>query len=279
MTSLAKRISTAVVALPLLFIIIFFLPQMNHLAFACVAIAACLFGVIEMNDMVGRKGKVSRVTYLSPLLMLFHFIVLYNDLSRTFTYYLFVLLAAMVMIIQIFRGEADGFETSIDIASRSLLVLVYPGLLSTFLIDLLFLEHSTSHILLFLSLVFGSDTFAYFSGMAFGRNNKGVVKVSPNKSVAGFVGGTLIPGFLGLGAFMIWPEKFGSGALGGFVLGFVTAVAGTLGDLLESTIKRSAGVKDSGFIIPGRGGILDSIDSLLVACPFFIMVLKLMEAA
>lgn len=279
MTSLAKRITTAVVALPLLFIIIFFLPQMNHLAFACVAIAACLFGVIEMNDMVGRKGKVSRVTYLAPLLMLFHFIVLYNDLSRTFTYYLFVLLAAMVMMIQIFRGEADGFETSIDIASRSLLVLVYPGLLSTFLIDLLFLEHSTSHILLFLALVFGSDTFAYFSGMAFGRNNKGVVKVSPNKSVAGFVGGTLIPGFLGLGAFMIWPEIFGSGALGGFILGFVTAVAGTLGDLLESTIKRSAGVKDSGFIIPGRGGILDSIDSLLVACPFFIMVLKLMEVA
>lgn len=279
MTSLAKRITTAVVALPLLFIIIFFLPQMNHLAFACVAIAACLFGVIEMNDMVGRKGKVSRVTYLAPLLMLFHFIVLYNDLSRTFTYYLFVLLAAMVMMIQIFRGEADVFETSIDIASRSLLVLVYPGLLSTFLIDLLFLEHSTSHILLFLALVFGSDTFAYFSGMAFGRNNKGVVKVSPNKSVAGFVGGTLIPGFLGLGAFMIWPEIFGSGALGGFILGFVTAVAGTLGDLLESTIKRSAGVKDSGFIIPGRGGILDSIDSLLVACPFFIMVLKLMEVA
>lgn len=279
MTSLAKRITTAVVALPLLFIIIFFLPQMNHLAFACVAIAACLFGVIEMNDMVGRKGKVSRVTYLAPILMLFHFIVLYNDLSRTFTYYLFVLLAAMVMMIQIFRGEADGFETSIDIASRSLLVLVYPGLLSTFLIDLLFLEHSTSHILLFLALVFGSDTFAYFSGMAFGRNNKGVVKVSPNKSVAGFVGGTLIPGFLGLGAFMIWPEIFGSGALGGFILGFVTAVAGTLGDLLESTIKRSAGVKDSGFIIPGRGGILDSIDSLLVACPFFIMVLKLMEVA
>ncbi len=279
MTSLAKRITTAVVALPLLFIVIFFLPQMNHLAFACVAIVACLFGVIEMNDMVGRKGKVSRVTYLAPLLMLFHFIVLYNDLPRTFTYYLFVLLAAMVMIIQIFKGEADGFETSIDIASRSLLVLVYPGLLSTFLIDLLFLEHSTSHILLFLALVFGSDTFAYFSGMAFGRNNKGVVKVSPNKSVAGFVGGTLIPGFLGLGAFMIWPEIFGSGALGGFILGFVTAVAGTLGDLLESTIKRSAGVKDSGFIIPGRGGILDSIDSLLVACPFFIMVLKLMEAA
>lgn len=278
MKSLTKRILTAVVALPLLFIIIFFLPARNHLAFAIVVFIACLVGTKEMYDILNSKGKVSRIVFLSPLLPITEYLTKSMGAGSVYTFYLFILLSAMVLLIQIFRGEKDNFATSIDIAGRSALNLIYPGLLSTFLIDLFFLSNPTSYILLFLALVFGSDTFAYFTGMLFGKNNKGILKVSPNKSIAGFIGGTIIPGLIGMGAFAIWPEVFAYGLFGGFILGFVTAIFGSLGDLLESAFKRSAQVKDSGFIIPGRGGILDSIDSLLVACPFFIILLHILGA-
>ena len=279
MTSFQKRITTAVVALPLLFIVIFFLPQMNHLAFAIVIFLAALVATQEMNDMVGRKGKVSRVTYLAPLLPIAQYILLYNGQDTSITFYLFILLSAIVLLIQIFKGAKDNFETSIDVAARSTLVLVYPGLLSTFLIDLLYLPDASAYILLFLALIFGSDSFAYFTGKAFGKNNKGFIKVSPNKSIAGFIGGTVLPGIVGMCAYFIWPGIFTFGALGGFILGFIVAVFGSLGDLLESTIKRSAHMKDSGVIIPGRGGILDSIDSILIGCPFFIIILHIMGVA
>ena len=279
MTSFQKRITTAAVALPLLFIIIFFLPQMNHLAFAIVIIIASFLAVMEMNDMCSKKGKVSRVTYLAPLLPLAQYILLYRGMDTSLTFYLFILLSAIVMLIQIFKGEKDNFDSSIDVAARSSLVLVYPGLLATFLIDLLYLPNASAYILLFLALIFGSDSFAYFTGIAFGKNNKGYVKVSPNKSIAGFIGGTVLPGIVGLSAALIWPEIFTFGALGGFILGFIVAVFGSLGDLLESTIKRSANMKDSGVIIPGRGGILDSIDSILIGCPFFIIILHIMGVA
>ena len=279
MTSFQKRITTAVIALPLLFTIIFFLPQMNHLAFAIVIFLAALFATQEMNDMCGRKGKVSRVTYLAPLLPITQYILLYNAKDTSLTFYLFILLSAIVLLIQIFKGAKDNFDSSIDVAARSSLVLIYPGLLSTFLIDLLYLPDASAYILLFLALIFGSDSFAYFTGKAFGKNNKGIFKVSPNKSIAGFIGGTVLPGIVGMCAYFIWPEIFTFGAFGGFILGFIVAAFGSLGDLLESTIKRSADMQDSGVIIPGRGGILDSIDSILIGCPFFIIILHIMGVA
>ena len=279
MTSLQKRITTAAVALPLLFIIIFFLPQMNHLAFAIVIFIAAFLAVREMNDMVGKKGTVSRVTYLAPLLPITQYVLLYKGMDTSLTFHLFVLLSSIVLLIQIFKGEKDNFESSIDVAGRSALVLIYPGLLSSFLVDLLFLPDPSAYILLFLAIIFGSDSFAYFTGMAFGKNNKGYVKVSPNKSIAGFIGGTVVPGIIGLASYFIWPEIFTFGAFGGFILGFIVSIFGSLGDLLESTIKRSAHMKDSGIIIPGRGGILDSIDSILIGCPFFIIILHIMGVA
>ena len=85
-------------------------------------------------------------------------------------------------------------------------------------------------------------------------------------------GGILIPAIFGLSAPLLFPSTFPFSPIAGAALGAVTALFGALGDLVESTFKRSADVKDSGIIVPGRGGILDSLDSLLfAAAPFSIL--------
>ena len=118
-----------------------------------------------------------------------------------------------------------------------------------------------------LLLVWAADTFAYFSGRAFGKR-KMSPSISPNKTWAGFFGGLggalllclpAVP-LLGLG----WSQL---PAL--LALSLVAALASVLGDLIESLIKRQAGAKDSGNLIPGHGGVLDRIDSVLAALPVF----------
>jgi phosphatidate cytidylyltransferase len=134
-------------------------------------------------------------------------------------------------------------------------------------------ENSRIIILVFLALVFANDSLAWALGMLFGKSNRGIIPASPNKSIAGFIGGTAASVFVGALASLCLPGVFiprrTSSLAAGAILGLVSGIAVSLGDLGESAIKRSSGIKDSGFIIPGRGGILDSIDSIALAAPVF----------
>ncbi|MDR0387105.1 MAG: phosphatidate cytidylyltransferase, partial [Treponema sp.] len=107
----------------------------------------------------------------------------------------------------------------------------------------------------------------------FGGNNRGIIPASPNKSVAGFIGGFTGSILIGLGAAWFFPAAFSSTVMpslwAGVILGFVSAAAASLGDLAESVMKRSSSIKDSGGLIPGRGGVLDSIDSIAMAAPVY----------
>ncbi len=120
-------------------------------------------------------------------------------------------------------------------------------------------------VLLLFVLVWGCDSFAYYTGKNFGRR-KMARRVSPNKTwegtVGGLVGGTLIG--LVAGTWWVYPEL---GPLRGALAGALATSAGQLGDLVESMWKRGAGVKDSGTFLPGHGGFYDRVDSLLFAAP------------
>ena len=118
-------------------------------------------------------------------------------------------------------------------------------------------------------VVWAFDTAAYFAGRRFGRRPF-MHHISPSKTVEGVVGGllaTMIVGALVFGA-------FGRSALAGGVFGLIVGAAAQAGDLVESMIKRAAGAKESGRLIPGHGGLLDRIDSFLFAAPvaFFYVV-------
>jgi phosphatidate cytidylyltransferase len=129
-------------------------------------------------------------------------------------------------------------------------------------------------LLFVMSLVWAADTGAYFVGKAMGRH-KLCPRVSPGKTIEGMLGGVAAASLLALvvtqALGLPWRE---SGVL---LLASVVAVfASVLGDLVESMFKREAGIKDSGQILPGHGGIMDRIDSLTAALPVFIVVVQLM---
>jgi phosphatidate cytidylyltransferase len=131
-------------------------------------------------------------------------------------------------------------------------------------------------ILTFLCAVMINDAAAWFFGMLFGKKNRGIVAASPNKSAAGFIAGYAAAIGVCVGASFLSPAAFTAARfpalLSGVILGLATGFAGTVGDLAESALKRSCGVKDSGALMPGRGGILDSIDSITFAAPVFYLL-------
>lgn len=132
-------------------------------------------------------------------------------------------------------------------------------------------EHA---LLLLLLIVWVGDAGAYFVGRAWGRRHL-VPHVSPKKTVEGFVAGLVLPVLL----LLVWPfPPAETSPVRRIVLGLVVALAGILGDLLESLWKRGAGVKDSSGLLPGHGGVLDRIDSLLLAAPVYYAIWSLLES-
>lgn len=125
-----------------------------------------------------------------------------------------------------------------------------------------------------LILIWNNDTFAYIVGKSIGKH-KLFERVSPKKTIEGFLGGmlfTLVAAYL-VATFYIETKNFGIW-LG---IAILVSIFGTLGDLVESKFKRVAGIKDSGSIIPGHGGILDRLDSLIFVAPFISLLYQILK--
>lgn len=124
----------------------------------------------------------------------------------------------------------------------------------------------------FIFIIWANDVFAYLVGMSIGRT-KLCERLSPKKSWEGFFGGVIGAVAMGLVAARMLGGSYAEWA----VLALIASVTGVLGDLVESMFKRAAGVKDSGTLIPGHGGVLDRFDAMLLAAPFvFVYMLFVM---
>lgn len=143
--------------------------------------------------------------------------------------------------------------------------------------------YSLNVILVFIAMIWASDIGAYFTGKTLG-GPKLIQKISPNKTWTGFGGAMFFPALVG----MVWIWSFGLHAefsRHGFfvmtpvsiILGLVLGSVGQAGDLAISFVKRKAQVKDTGTLIPGHGGLLDRIDSMLLGAPVFLLILTLMS--
>jgi phosphatidate cytidylyltransferase len=118
------------------------------------------------------------------------------------------------------------------------------------------------------SLVWAADSGAYFTGKAWGKH-KLIPEVSPNKTVEGLLGGLTLT-MIVIAAVAHHRELSGWHLAGFMILSILTVLASVLGDLFESLLKRRANIKDSGTLLPGHGGVLDRVDSLLAAAPVFV---------
>lgn len=134
-------------------------------------------------------------------------------------------------------------------------------------------EYKAELILGFYFALWSNDTGAYLSGKAFGKH-KLFERISPNKTWEGSVGGAV----LAIGVSILTGFYFDSMPLWKWAgIGLIISIFGSMGDLVESLFKRSMGVKDSGKIMPGHGGILDRFDGLLIASPFIFAFLLLVD--
>jgi phosphatidate cytidylyltransferase len=138
--------------------------------------------------------------------------------------------------------------------------------------------HGLFHMLTLMFIVWASDTCAYFTGKAIG-GPKLAPRISPKKTWAGFIGSSVGAGLVAAGMACPWTlTTFNTATIGGmgptayFALGFVLAMFGQAGDLFISIFKRHYGIKDTGTLIPGHGGILDRIDALLLVALLFGVV-------
>lgn len=184
-------------------------------------------------------------------------------------YLVSTVLAAATVGAFIMHSRDKKIEGAMANAGATLLAIVYLGVLPGFFLPIV-LSHRSWMLLVVVAIVKSADIGAYATGRLFGRH-KLALWLSPGKTIEGFVGGLLFSGAVGAVAMFYYPHvNWIMGAIAGILLGAV----GQMGDLLESLIKRDAGVKDSGNV-PGFGGVLDLLDSPLLAAPVAYWLLKI----
>lgn len=269
MNKVAKRLLTFFIGTPLILLIVF-CDYLNHLP---LQIILGIFSVLAANEfctMISKKNKLftKEIILISTVLLPFAcYIFILSNLSLDITPWLFIAIIILLMGFESFT--AKSFENSLSKLAYSTLIIFYCGFLITFISRMTLFPNAKYIISLFLIFVFMCDSSAWFFGILFGKSTRGVVAASPNKSIVGFIGGIIGSIAFGLLFKLIFPEIMTISYRNLVILGLITSLAAIIGDLIESVFKRSCDVKDSGNLIPGRGGVLDSIDSLVIAAPIF----------
>lgn len=196
-------------------------------------------------------------------------IIMVADASAGVGFGLATLLLFLMFVVEVFRNKENPIHNigttlmGVVYVAMPMSIMLFVPLLLSANGEMDYTEWQPEYFLLYLFLVWGNDVFAYLVGILFGRH-KMCVRLSPKKSWEGFFGG--IAGSLAMGALAAWYVD-GSYAMW-MGLAVVVSLTSVIGDLVESMFKRDAGVKDSGNIMPGHGGMLDRFDALILSAPF-----------
>lgn len=266
------RILTAAVALPILIASIVlpsYIPETVWIfvIIAVLALAAGLFEFFSLTKKLELKGDAG-IAYIGAAGLTVAFIVDAPAIDPNLLMMALAIFIIFVLITQTFRFQKD-FSKMLTGAGVTVLGVLYIAFLGGFLISTRvgFEMHPflSTHLLGYFFLVLmGSDTGAYFAGRAFGKH-KLAPAISPGKTVEGLIGGLVAAAaFAAIATFSFFPELPYQYSV---PLAMVMAGVGMLGDLAESAMKRGAKTKDAASILPGHGGLLDRLDSLLLNAP------------
>lgn len=259
-SNLALRLLTAAFWVPLLLYSLFLGPRW---LFPSMAALVCTLGAYELFTMTAPKHPVLRVWGVVATMLVFctfsGFIPVADpEAWLTPVTVVVVCVGFLATLVQVAPIESAGLRAGWAIAGP-----FYLGGLFGTICRLFQHDHGGSWVVLVMIYAFGSDTMGYFVGRAFGKH-KLYPAVSPAKTIEGSLGGLL--GALLFGGLLAHFWFLQALPLGhAIVLSLLAAAAGQAGDLCESLLKRSVGVKDSGTILPGHGGIMDRVDALVFA--------------
>jgi phosphatidate cytidylyltransferase len=278
-----KRILTATVLIALVFGLIFF---GNQLALIIISAIVALLAAYEYVALTRSGDEVVPVWWLLPAVAILFLVTYYRPLEAVLPVLSFLGLSLLTIVA--FREAASGhLDRVLPISAAGFFGLIYIAYPLS-LLPLIWASENGPTLLIFLMLVvWTGDIAALYVGKAYGRR-KLAPALSPNKTqegaLASIAGSVLIAAILAgvcelLGQHGSTVLHISQPLWQTLLLAALVNIAAQIGDLLESALKRGVGVKDSGAMLPGHGGILDRIDALLVAAPVLWYLLLLKEAA
>lgn len=256
-----QRIQTAILALLIFVPFVFY----GEWPFALFTYVLATIGLIELLNM----QKKSKSWISSFLAIVFLWIILLpqsvlnlsvGDFTKEKVVILFIML---LLTYTVFSKNKFTFSK----AGFILISTIYVGVGFHFLI--LTRMAGLNYVLFALFVIWATDTGAYFFGRAFGKR-KLWPEISPNKTMAGAIGGVLSACLVGVSFQLIYPFEHSLMMI--LIITVLVSIVGQIGDLIASAYKRHYNIKDSGKLLPGHGGILDRMDSLLFVLPFLYLI-------
>ena len=279
-SNVVARVALVALAVPSLYAAAIFLPFCNHLVLALVVFVFTAGSGYELAAMLSpsptrtARTRSAALSCLAPVAVYLRGLAgppadaLNSWLAPLGASVLVGLIVAALPLA--FPGRSAGMPDAARKAGAEVLAILYPGAAASAVVALLDVPGRGGLLVIWFTMfVFANDSLAWLVGITLGRR-RGIFPVSPNKSLEGLLAGlagSVAAGLLGPVIFPgLVPRAWGFLAFMGLACGFLVVA----GDLFESALKRSATIKDSGAAIPGRGGFLDSTDSLFFTAPAFV---------
>ncbi len=244
----------------------------NKYTFLAVFLLIAIAGLIEFYNLI-RKANIFPQYITGIISAVFIFVstfLYYDNVVNDYIFYFSLPAGLLIILLEIFRKKEKPIENIATTIFGILYVMLPFAFFNFFVFNPSTISYNADILLGFFIMQWISDTGAYVVGMPFGKH-KLIPRISPNKSWEGFVGSLILTTASG----HIMHLLFGNIPLiHWMVIGLLIAFFGTMGDLLESKLKRNVGVKDSSKLLPGHGGILDRFDSVLLSSPIVFAYLQ-----
>ncbi len=269
-----KELSTRALS-GILYVVLLILCLKSQIALTILFFVFGLICLAEFNRLIGLRGAIPYCIFVI-LYGLFAYWQHFANTDRGFTETTQIL-QVITLFVQLILIKDLFSEKTIPLFESKRFIITTFYLTSGFVFLNLIANYNKSFIPTILLgafiLAWVNDTFAYLVGKNFGKQ-KLFPSISPKKTVEGFLGGLF---FACVASYFISTYTETLNFTSWLIMAIIVSVFGTLGDLIESKFKRQANVKDSGVIMPGHGGLLDRLDSVIFTSPFIFLFLRLLE--